>query len=178
MNKKTLGCIIIILLFLAGCATAARVYQSNPTVQSAGNANFEAKLEPLRAEGHDYFNSFRFGFSNKTNKDLIIVWSKSYYLHNGKKRGLFGWEGLTFEQLKGLKAEPDQTFPAGESSSIRIFPLQLLGWKGLGEKKKGSTPEEGFSLGVIPQGENGLSLAVKLDGKLIREKISVNITLN
>jgi len=177
MNKKTLGCIII-LLFLAGCATAARVYQSNPTIQSSGNANFEVKLEPLRAEGHNYFNSFRLGFTNKTNQDLIIVWSKSYYLHNGKKRGLFGWEGLTFEQLKGLKAEPDVTSPAGESSSIQIFPLQLIGWQQMGEKKKGSSPEAGFTMGVLPEGENGINIAVKQGGKLIREKITVNITLN
>lgn len=177
MNKKTLWGIISILVLIVGCATAGRVYQSSPTVQNAGNANFEAKLEPLRAEGYDYFNSFRLGFTNKTNKDLIIVWSKSYYLHNGKKRGLFGWEGLTFEQLKGLKAEPNLPFPAGESSSIQIFPLELIGWQQKSEKKKGSTPEEGFTLGVLPEGENGLSLAVKQDGKIVRKKMNVTITL-
>ena len=87
--------------------------------------------------------------------------------------GWIGWEGLTFNLLKGLEAEPDQTSPAGDSSSIKIFPLQLIGWQQMGEKKKGSTPEEGFSLGVLPEGENGFSLTVKQDGKIIREKISV-----
>ena len=176
MNKRRLGCLFIVLVFMAGCATTGHMYQSNPKIQSTGTASFEATLEPLKAEGYDYYNSFRFGFTNKTDKDLIIVWSKSYYLHNGKKRGLFGWEGLTFEQLKGLKEEPDQILKAGESETTQIFPLTLLGWQDMGEKKKGSTPEEGFTLGLLPEGENGLSLAVKQNGKITRKKLNVTIT--
>ena len=82
MNRKTLGCLFMVLVFTAGCAASGSVYQSSPKLQGTGTASFEATLEPLRAEGYDYYNSFRFGFTNKTDKDLVIVWSESYYLHN------------------------------------------------------------------------------------------------
>ena len=41
---------------------------------------------------------------------------------------------------------------------------------------KATTPEAGFTHGVIPAGENGMSIAVLKDGKLLRKKILVTIT--
>jgi hypothetical protein len=43
---------------------------------------------------------------------------------------------------------------------------------------KASTPEAGFTLTPLPEGENGMSIAVLKDGELLRKKIMVNITLN
>jgi hypothetical protein len=43
---------------------------------------------------------------------------------------------------------------------------------------KSNKPEAGFTLGVITPGENGMSLAVRQDGKLVREKILVKIALD
>ena len=41
---------------------------------------------------------------------------------------------------------------------------------------KAATPEAGFTLGVIPAGENGMSIAVIKDGKTLRKRVLVNIT--
>jgi hypothetical protein len=41
---------------------------------------------------------------------------------------------------------------------------------------KAATPEAGFTNGVIPAGENGMSLSVIKDGKVLRKKILVTIT--
>jgi hypothetical protein len=175
MHKKIILGIALISLVMAGCAKE-QIYSSNPSVQTFSNAKFEVKLEPLLAEGFNYYNRFRFEFTNKSSNDLTVVWSKSYYLQNKKRYGLFGWEGLTFEQLRGLQDEPDIATAPGRKEELIIFPLQLVGWKEDGVRMKATTPEAGFVNGVIPAGENGLSLAILDNGKLIRQNVLVQIT--
>jgi hypothetical protein len=175
--KKNLWRLALISLVVAGCAKE-QIYNSNPAMQTFSTSMFEVKLEPLRAEGYSYYNRFSFEFTNKSSKDLIISWSKSFYLQNGKRYGLFGWQGLTFEQLRGLRENPDIATPPGRTETRVIFPLRLIGWREEGVRMKASTPEAGFTNGVIPAGENGISLAVIENGKLLRENILVKITMD
>ena len=175
MYKKLLWGAIFISLVVAGCAKE-QIYQSKPGMQTVSTRDYEVKLEPLRAEGYNYYNQFRYSFTNKTNGDLIIDWSETFYLQNGKKYGHFGWIGLTFEELKGLKEEPNITVAAGKTEKADLFPIKLIGWKEEGVSLKATTPEAGFTNGVIPAGENGMSLAVIKDGKVLRKKILVTIT--
>jgi hypothetical protein len=177
MHKQTVWQAVLIALVIAGCATE-RIYRSNPVEVAASNNFYEVKLEPLRAEGYNYFNRFRFVFKNKTNKDLIIDWSETYYLQNGRKNGHFGRKEMTFDELKEVNQSPDITIAPGDTRTNEIFPLQLLGWRERSAKVQGTTPEAGFDLGVVPVGENGMDLAVRQDGKLFREKIFINITLD
>ena len=177
MCKKIVWGVMLVLLVMAGCAKE-QIYKSSPSMQSVSTSSFDAKLEPLRAEGYNYYNRFRFVFTNKTNKDLVIDWSDTYYLQNGRKNGLFGWQGLTFEELKGIREEPNLTVAGGKTETVVIFPIKLIGWKEEGVRMKATTPEAGFTNGVIPAGENGMSLAVRQNGKLVREKILVNVTLD
>jgi hypothetical protein len=160
---------------VAGCAKE-QIYQSKPGMQTVSTQDYEVKLEPLRAEGYNYYNQFRYSFTNKTNGDLMIGWSETFYLQNGKKYGRFGWVGLTFEELRGLKEDPDITVAAGQTVTAVIFPLELIGWREEGVRMKAATPEAGFTNGVIPAGENGMSLSVIKDGKVLRKKILVTIT--
>lgn len=145
-------------------------------MQTVSTQHYEVKLEPLRAEGYNYYNRFRFSFTNKTSGDLVIDWSQTYYLQNGSRYGRFGWEGLTFEELRGINEEPDLTVGAGQTDSVVIFPLKLIGWKEEGVLMKATTPEAGFTNGVIPAGENGMSIAVVQDGKVLRKSVLVTIT--
>ncbi len=177
MKKKIALGIAIFSLILTGCAKE-QIYSSSPPVRTVSNDLYEVQLEPLKAERYNYYNSFRFVFTNKTGKDLIIDWSDTFYLQNKRKYGLFGWQGLTFEELKGLKEEPDLTVAGGKTEMSVIFPLKLLGWKQRRESMKSNQPEAGFSLGVITPGVNGMSLAVRQDGKLLREKILLTISLD
>ena len=177
MYRSILWGLILTALIMSGCAKE-QIYGSNPAMQTVGTSMFEAKLEPLRAEGYNYFNRFRFEFTNKSDKDLVVSWSKSFYLQNGKRYGRFGWQGLTFEQLRSLQDEPDIATAPGRTETLVIFPLQLIGWKEEGVRMKASTPEAGFTNGVIPAGENGISLAVIVNGKLVRENILVKITMD
>jgi hypothetical protein len=43
---------------------------------------------------------------------------------------------------------------------------------------KATTPEAGFTLTPLPEGENGMSTTVRQDGKLLEEKILVNIKMD
>ena len=177
MKKRIVLGIAICLLTLTGCAKE-QIYSSSPPLQTASTSSFEVKLEPLKAKGYNYYNRFQFQFTNKTNGDLIIDWSETFYLQNGKKYGHFGWEGLTFEQLRDVKEEPKITIAAGKKDSIEIFPAKLIGWKEEGVRMKATTPEAGFTLTPLPEGENGMSIAVLKDGELLRKKILVNIILD
>ena len=177
MKKGIALGIPIFLLVFAGCAKE-QIYSSIPPMQTVSTSSFEVKLEPLRAEGYNYYNRFRYQFINKTNGDLIIDWSETFYLRNGKKYGHFGWEGLTFEQLREVKEEPDITIAPGKRDATEIFPVRLIGWKEEGVRMKATTPEAGFTLTPLPEGENGMSIAVLKDGKLLRKKILVNINLD
>jgi hypothetical protein len=160
---------------MVGCA-GEQIYQSTPSMQTVSTQHYEVKLEPLRAEGYNYYNQFRSTFTNKTNGDLTIDWSETYYLQNGKRYGHFGWVGLTFEELRDLKEQPDITVAAGKTETTVLFPLKLIGWKEEGVRLKANTPEAGFTNGIIPAGENGMSIAVLKDGKVLRKRILVTIT--
>ena len=176
---KVFGPILILLVILAGCAQV-RVYSSNPSSQSVSNDYFEAEFEPQLAEGKHFFNAFRLVITNKTDKDLILDWSKTYYLLNGRRNGQFGWEEMTFEELRGVRSQPLVTIDPDNTLSNVVFPLKLLAWEEYtrgGTRTRDSKPEESFRPGVIPEGENGISLYIKQGGKVIQEKLTFNITL-
>ena len=177
MVKRVVWGMIILLLVIAGCA-AQKIYTSTPAVQTVTTSLFKVTLEPLRAEGYSYYNRFRYEFTNQTNANLVIDWSETFYLRNGKRYGNFGWEGLTFEELRGLSEEPDVTIAPGQTNAIEIFPIQLIGWREEGVRMKATTPEAGFNLTPLPEGENGMSIAVLKDGKVLRKNILIKITLD
>jgi hypothetical protein len=177
MKKRIALGIAMFVLILTGCAKE-QIYSSDPPMQTVSTSSFEVTLEPLKAEGYDYYNRFRFQFTNRTSGDLIIDWSETYYLRNGKKYGRFGWEGMTFERLREVQEEPEVTIAAGKMVTTEIFPVRLIGWKEEGVRMKAATPEAGFTLTPLPEGDNAMSIAVLKDGKLLRKNIMVNITLN
>jgi len=125
MRKKASWIMIVLLVSLTGCAQVS-IYSSSPTTRYVSNDYFNAEFEPQKAEGKNYFNAFRIVFKNKTDEDLIIDWSKTYYLLNGRENGRFGWEGMTFEELKEIKSQPLVTIHAGNTYSEVIFPLKLI----------------------------------------------------
>ena len=177
MYKKLLWGVALILLVTVGCAKE-QIYNSVPPMQTVSTSDYEVKLEPLKAKGFNYYNRFSYQFTNKTNGDLVIDWEQTYYLRNGKRHGNFGWEGLTFEHLRDVQDEPEITIGPGKTESVEIFPIKLIGWKEEGVRKKATTPEAGFTLTPLPEGENSMSIAVLKDGKLLRKTISIKITLN
>ncbi len=173
--KIKLMCFMVVVAFIfAGCSTV-KVYQSNPATQLASNDYFDAEFEPQLAKNYHYFNSFRFVLTNKTDKDLILDWSKTYYLRGGKKYGQWGWEEMTFEELKETKAQPLITIEAGDMLTDVIFPLKLVGKQHQQEQMTGTKPEDRYILGVLPEGQNGIELYIKQNGKIIKQRVTLTI---
>jgi hypothetical protein len=80
-KKITLGALFISFI-MVGCA-GEQIYQSTPSMQTVSTQHYEVKLEPLRAEGYNYYNQFRSTFTNKTNGDLICKTAKDTAISGG-----------------------------------------------------------------------------------------------
>ncbi len=143
MFKKIIWGAVFISFITVGCA-GEQIYRSNPAMQTVSTQHYEVKLEPLRAEGYNYYNQFRCTFTNKTSGDLTIDWSETYYLQNGKRYGHFGWVGLTFEELRGIKEEPDITRCCGQNRNSRPFPAKIDRLEGRGRPAESRHPRGGL----------------------------------
>ena len=172
MVKHFLAIPLALLLLFSSCATV-NVYHSNPASRTVKNEYFDLLIEPQPADGHYYFNAFRFVLTNKSNQPLNILWEQSYYLLNGRKNGQFGWEGMTFESLKEIRKNPYVKIDVGATSTGIVFPLKMMARISLKDRAKlgESKTEDQFEMGPLPKGENGMLLAVQIDGKVVQEKV-------
>jgi hypothetical protein len=171
MNKQSLWSVIVVCLVftLAGCA-GVEIYTSNPGVQRVSNEYFNAELEPQLKPGQNFFATFRFAMTNKTKKELQIDWENSYYLLNDRRNERFLWEGVTWDGLKEIRSKPLIPVAPGDTITIVIFPKKLVG--------RGSVMTTGrvqYTQGALPEGENGILLNVRQNGKVVREKMVVDI---
>jgi phospholipid-binding lipoprotein MlaA len=149
----------------------AKAYSSQPEIQRASNDYFTAELQPQLKEGQTFFSNFRFVLTNKTDQELSIDWENSYYLVNGRRNGLFLWEGVTWDSLKEIRSQPLVKVAPGSTFTKVIFPAALVG------RASAATPGGvQYTQGPLPEGENGIVLVVRQDGKVIREQMVVKIS--
>jgi phospholipid-binding lipoprotein MlaA len=149
----------------------AEVYSSQPEIQKASNDSFTAEFQPRLKEGQGFFSTFRFVFTNKTDQELSLDWENSYYLLNGRRNGLFLWEGVTWDSLKEIRSQPLVLVAPGSTFTKVIFPAALVG------RASPTTPGGvQYIQGALPEGENGIELVVREDGKVISEKMVVIIS--
>lgn len=175
MKKLAFGVAMVLCLsfILAGCAgVQVKGYSSDPPVQTVSSDTYEVELEPQLREGQNFFVRFRFSFTNKTSKELNIDWENTFYTLNGRKNGRFLWQGITWDGLKEVKAQPLIPVPAGDTLKTVIFPARLVGRSSAGG---GSTGGVRYNIGPLPEGANGIHLVVKQNGKVLRQEIVVNI---
>jgi phospholipid-binding lipoprotein MlaA len=147
------------------------VYSSQPEIQKVSNDYFTAELEPQLKEGQGFFSTFRFVLTNKTGEELSLDWENSYYLLNGRRNGLFLWEGVTWDSLKKIRSQPLVLVAPGSTFTKVIFPTALVG--------RASAMDKGgvqYTQGALAEGENGIELVVRQDGEVITEKIVVVIS--
>lgn len=174
MNKQFLWKMIAlcIILAFAGCASGPSVkgQSSTPKIQRVSNEFFNAEIEPLLSKDGKLYNAFHFSITNKSSGDLYIEWNHTYYLHNGKKAGLFLWEGIDWEALRKAKEHPVVKVTAGITHTNEIFPQKLAG-----RDAKVSKTSQMYLRGFLPAGENGVLLTVKKGDKAIQEKLTVLI---
>lgn len=162
----------IVLTMGIGCTTAKKAWISSPGIQSSGNPYYTARLEPLTKD-HKFFVSFRLMVSNKTGKSLAVDWNKTRYIHNGRTRGVFVFQGISPDDIKNSTI-PSDIIPAGERFAKVISPYKLLARGPISDRSKGITAPNMYP-GIMPNGENGILLVVRQNGKEISEKMTLNI---
>jgi len=152
-------------------APPVEFYSSQPEIQKVSNDYFTAEFHPQLKEGQGFFSAFRFVLTNKTNQELSLDWENSYYLFNGQRNGLFLWEGVTWDSLKKIRSQPLVQVDPGSTFTKVIFPAALVG--------RASAMDKGgvqYTQGALPEGENGIELVVRQDGRIISEKMVVIIS--
>ena len=173
----TMRIVLVVMIGIAlivgpGCAPAKKVWLSKPMFQSAHNAYYNARIEPLTRD-HDFFVTFRLTVSNTTDKNIEIDWNKTRYIHDDRNLGGFVFKYIKPEDVKNSTI-PSDTILAGGFFSREIMPYKLLGRAPIRDRSNG-VYESGIQPGILPNGENGILLVVRQDGKEIVEKITLNI---
>jgi hypothetical protein len=151
--------LFLVLIPWAGCSTTRIVWKSQPEVLKSSNPYFNVELSVYcEKDGCSGFNLF---LENKTNKDLEIDWSRTFYLNQGKESGGFVFEGIILRD-KNLRSPPEIVVAHGVLSK-RITPESLvyhdIGWK----------------YRTMGPGDHGILLTVKADGREIRERLNLNL---
>ncbi len=178
MKKKWYWRLMVVFLFLTGCATVP-VYTSDPTTQTVENDLFVMELEPHLAPGKNYFDSFRYVFVNKSDTNLEIDWQNTFYLKNGARFGRWAKDELTIEDIQEKREQPRVEVAPGNTLSGLIYPMKLIA-------KRSTTAlvptdiarDEPFKRrGIIPESDSGMLLTVRQGDRVIREKLTCRITI-
>jgi len=159
------------LVTASGCA-APKTWVSSPEIENVSNPYYQAEFEPLK-RGYEFFVSFLLSVTNKTDKNLEIDWNKTRYILNGRGYGGFVFKGIDPAEVRNSTIPPDIIPARGKFSKV-IAPYRLLARAPIRDSGKTGS-EAGIHPGILPDGENGIVLVVRQNGKEIVEKIMVII---
>ncbi len=168
--KNTKKLIVIPLVLFFTCCAPTKIWTSYPVSQAIENDYYTAKFEPMKHD-KNFFDSFRLEVTNKTNKKMEIDWNKTRYIFNNQPYERFVFQGVTTENINDL---PPDIIPAGGILTKDISPLKMVGWKPL---KARHVDGPSFTRGPLPEGNNGIYLIIRQNGKEVRQKITLNIEI-
>lgn len=171
MRLMLVPALIFVILSASAC-TKNKIWQSDPVQQTFNSRSYNVDFEPVKKDT-DFFNWFRLTLRNKSNHDLEIDWNRTRYIHNGKDGGLFVFEGVVPAAVKTATI-PGAVIPAGETFTRDIVPFKLIGFTPL-RKQSIDTERNNIVAGLIPEGENGISLVIRQNGKSARARLTVTI---
>ena len=172
MTRKLLIVAVIFSVLIFPACNKKRIWVSAPAHQTLNSQSYEVGLEPLKKDA-DFFNWFRLTVVNKTEKDMEIDWNRTRYIHNGKDAGPFIFEGVGPESVKNATI-PGAVIQGGDTLNRDIIPFKLIAFTPLREQSI-DTENHNIVAGLIPEGENGIFLVIRQDGKSARAKLTVNI---
>ncbi len=165
--------ILIPMLVLGGCSAATYEYTSSPVTGSLSTPLFQAEFTPEKNKA-DYFTWFQLDVKNLSNATIEIDWNQTAYLLGGKNLGRFVWAGIEPSTVKEGTI-PNDVIEPGQTFSKEISPLAKVAMAQRSDYGAGKD-KPGLYGGILPPGENGILLAVKANGQLIRKKLIVVIT--
>jgi len=174
VKKGFAGFITIVLVLMSTQGTARQLWLSDPEIQVIETSIYDAQFQPLKNE-NNIFVAFNITVINKTEQDLVIDWNRSRYIHDGRGRGPFVFEGIEPETIRNETVPPDIIPPKGRMSK-RIAPFRLIAFAPLGNPGVGIATK-GIAAGKIPAGENGIYLVVRQGERDFRRKITVHLSV-
>jgi len=163
---------VFLAAFMITACQTQRIWISSPGHQTLNGGPYDIVLEPLKQEA-DFFNWFRLTVKNKTTLDMEVDWNRTRYIHNGKEAGPFVFAGVVPESVRNGTV-PGALIPAGTTFVRDIIPFKLIAFTPLRDQTI-DTEQRNILPGLIPEGENGVSLIILQNGKRARARVSVNI---
>jgi hypothetical protein len=172
VTRLTKWMILIFVLAGFGCSAVVTEYASSPVSKTIDTPIFSASFTPQKGDAR-YFSSFMLEIENKSDTPIEIDWNKTRYIHDGKNRGGFVFEGIEPTQVRE-KSIPNGVILPHARFSKQISPQVKIA---MSERKDYSAGKDkpGLYSGKLPPGENSILLAIQRNGELIGKKISVVI---
>jgi len=158
--------LIFVCLYISACGIGKYTWKDTEIKRAANNPCYEASIEPTHLDNTPRygFSSFKLRLRNKTDKDIVINWDKTFYVDAGGTKGLFVDQAMNDNrQVKS----PDAVFPKG-SYTHEIYPAACLLYS---EGRYSS----GYEHDYMPEGEKGVILSVTCDGNEVKEKMTVKL---
>ena len=149
--------LILSLLFFCGCGPRY-IIKSDPPIQKVNTDSYSIELNPV---GYYGYTGFVLMIENKTEKDIELIWDKTYYLNNDATSGGFMFEGIVYKDRNNPKP-PDVIFPKTKLIKT-IWPNNLVSFS------------NGWYNSPMPDGDNGIYVTLNVNGKETREKLTVKL---
>jgi hypothetical protein len=157
-----------------GCATENLTWVSEPEVQKASNELFDGELKPAGIKSGDTqtYKAFILFLRNKTDKELEIIWDKTFFIYNGQADGGFMFQGVIHEDRE--KPKPPDIVPPRSTFRKKIWPNSLVFFY---VPEKRAYYEGAWIHRELNPGQNGVFLTVKFGEREINEKIVLKISV-
>lgn len=167
MKKKILYIIFtIFLLNLTGCA-GGKIFRFTDKPASI-STNDVAIIFDVNCEMPyivSYCQNFSLGISNKTNKNILINWNKSYYIRNNQTQGGFMYSGIQY-LLRNTPRQNDIIFPNGSYTKI-LYPSNLVEYS--------SYASSGWIHNQLQLGNHGIYLTLIINDKEVEYKLNTEL---
>jgi hypothetical protein len=164
-------CLVAMVCFtLSGCISAPKTPPPNwgfdRSRARVSNEFFEASIDVLGKGSQWNFEGLSLYIVNKSNSDLEVDWNKTLFLDQGQTSGGFMFEGIVYSQRNQPK--PPDIVLEGGSLSKAIYPNNRVEYLSGGT---GRWYHWGFEAG-----QYGVSLAISVNGKTVRENLTIGIS--
>lgn len=176
MRKSMVVCMLVCCIaFLVGCPHR-HAYVPEPEEKwsydsisnKIDNKDLTISITP------EYWSSYRRGYgwhsfnlsvTNKTNRNIEIVWDKTLFISKGSTNGRFMFDGVVYKERNNPR--PNDIVFGNTTFNRLILPNNLVEFLG--------ASSIGWFHNIIQPGENGIYITLKVDEKEVAETVLVNI---
>lgn len=164
--------LLLMLTVILSCSARSKfISKSDPEIATLDRKAYLVEVSAIKND-FVHHNMFQLTLSNKGRMPLSIDWNQSRWFINGKDGGKFVFKGINPGDIKENNVKDTQVQP-GQVQKMEIAPLRLIAWIPL--KYKTDRSGRSISAGMLPKGIHGIHLVLKQNGKIINEKLNINI---